>query len=72
MSTLTEIEMAIPHLDLAELSRLERLVHFVRSRREQPKRRSAFDLEPLQLGKVIKPLTADDDLLEEMLDDTRD
>lgn len=72
MSTLTEIEMAIPHLDLAELSRLERLVHSVRSRREQPKRRSAFDLEPLQLGKVIKPLTTDDDLLEEMLDDTRD
>jgi hypothetical protein len=44
MSTLTEIEMAIPHLDVAELSRLEKLVHSLRFRREQPMRRSAFDL----------------------------
>ena len=34
--------------------------------------RSAFDLAPLQLGKVLKPLSAEDDLLEEMLDDSRD
>lgn len=64
--------MAIPHLDTIELSRLERLVHSIRFRREQPKLRSAFDLSPLQLGKVIKPLTAEEDLLEEMLDDARD
>lgn len=30
MPTLTEIEMAIPHLDMTELSRLERLVHSIR------------------------------------------
>lgn len=72
MSTLTEIEMAIPHLDPAELSHLERMVHSLRLRKEQTKRPSAFDLSPLHLGKVLKPLTAEDDLLEEMLDDTRD
>ena len=33
--------------------------------------RSALDLPPLQLGRILKPLTAGDDLLEEMLDDSR-
>ena len=72
MSTLTEIGKAIPHLDLAELSHLERVVHSLRLRKEPPRRLSAFDLGPLQLGKVLKPLTPDDDMLEEMLDDARD
>ncbi len=72
MSTLTEIEMAIPHLDLAELSHLERVVHSLRLRKAPTKRFSAFDLGPLHLGKVLKPLTPEDDLLEEMLDDARD
>jgi putative addiction module component (TIGR02574 family) len=36
------------------------------------KKRSAFDLTPLQLGKVLKPLSAEDDLLEEMLRNARD
>ncbi len=72
MSTLAEIEMAIPHLDVAELSHLERVVHSLRLRKAPPRRLSAFDLGPLQLGKVLKPLTAEDDLLVEMLDDARD
>jgi hypothetical protein len=35
-------------------------------------RTSLHDLKPLNLGKVLKPLTRDDDLLGEMLDDSRD
>lgn len=70
MSTLTEIEMAVPHLDATELSHLERLVHSLRVRKSK-KQRSAFDLPPLQLGKMLKPLSAEDDLLEEMLNDSR-
>lgn len=70
MSTLTEIEMAVPQLDAAELSHLERLIHSLRVRKSK-KQRSAFDLPPLQLGKVLKPLSAEDDLLEEMLNDDR-
>lgn len=34
--------------------------------RKSKKQRSAFDLAPLQLGKVLKPLSAEDELLEEM------
>lgn len=70
MSTLAQIEMAVPHLDAGELSHLERLVHSLRIRKAK-KQRSALDLPPLKLGKVLKPLSAEDDLLEEMLDDTR-
>ena len=64
--------MAIPHLDLAELSHLERVVHSLQLRKAPQRRLSAFDLGPLQLGKVLKPLTAEDDLLEELLDDAQD
>ncbi len=70
MSTLAEIEMAVPHLDAGELSHLERLVHSLRIRKTK-KQRSALDLPPLKLGKVLKPFSAEDDLLEEMLNDAR-
>lgn len=71
MSTLAQIEAAIPQLGMEELSHLERFVHSLRVRRLK-ERRSAFDLDPLRLGKVLKPLGAEDDLLEEMRDDARD
>jgi hypothetical protein len=71
MSTLAEIEMAVPHLAADELSYLERLVHSLRVRKAN-QQRSALDLPPLKLGKVLKPLSTEDDLLEEMLHDSRD
>ena len=67
MSTLAEIELAVPHLAADELSYLERLVHSLRIRKAK-KQRSALDLPPLKLGKVLKPLNADDDLLASRLD----
>jgi hypothetical protein len=35
-------------------------------------RTSVLDFKPLDLGEVLKPLTREDDLLGEMLDDSRD
>ena len=67
MSTLAEIELAVPHLAADELSYLERLVHSLRIRKAK-KQRSALDLPPLKLGKVLKPLSAEDDLLASRLD----
>jgi negative regulator of replication initiation len=32
-------------------------------------KRSVFDLQPFSVGRVLKPLTSEDDLLEEMLHD---
>jgi antitoxin (DNA-binding transcriptional repressor) of toxin-antitoxin stability system len=36
-----------------------------------PAAQSALDLPPLRLGRMLVPLTAEDDLLGEMLDDAR-
>ena len=71
MSTLAEIETAVPGLCLSELSHLEHLVRATRLRLRRQSRPSAFDLPPLRLGTVLEPLGPDDDLLEEMMDDTR-
>ncbi|HBJ82868.1 MAG TPA: hypothetical protein DDZ88_03130 [Verrucomicrobiales bacterium] len=46
MSTLAEIERAVPHLAADELSHLERLIHSLRVRKSK-KQRSAFDLAPV-------------------------
>jgi hypothetical protein len=72
MSTLTEIETAIPGLDPLELERLEQFVRATRLSRERQRRASALDLPPLRLGTVLHPLHPDDDLLEEMIHDARD
>ncbi|MCB1227319.1 MAG: hypothetical protein KDK99_15985 [Verrucomicrobiales bacterium] len=71
MSKLAEIESAVPDLGLQELVHLEQLVRETRLRRERKTRPSALDLPPLTLGKVLRPLDADDDLLEEMIHDAR-
>ncbi|MFZ4766643.1 MAG: hypothetical protein ACOYMN_16950 [Roseimicrobium sp.] len=72
MSTLAEIETAVPGLGLSDLSHLEHLVRTMRLKRERQSRPSALDLPPLRLGTVLQPLGPDDDLLEEMMDDARD
>ena len=72
MGTLAEIEIAVPQLGMEELGELERFVRSVRLGRERRSKPSALDLPPLRLGAVLKPLTVDDDLMEEMLNDNRD
>ena len=64
--------MAVPQLGLGELMTLEQLVRAWKVKRSASVQRSALDLPPLKLGKVLKPLSVEDDLLEEMLDDSRD
>jgi hypothetical protein len=72
MSTLAEIENAVPQLGVEELGELERFVRSVRLVRTKQRKPSALDLPPLRLGTMLKPLSAEDDLLEEMLNDARD
>lgn len=71
MSTLAEIEAVIPQLSPNELSELERAVRAARRRKQTAAGKSALDLPPLNLGEVLRPLDPADDLLGEMLDDTR-
>ena len=68
MSTLAEIEAVIPALSFKDLAALERAVRIMRKRKAVAQNPSALDLPPLDLGTVLRPLTRDDDLLEEMLD----
>jgi hypothetical protein len=77
MRTLVEIETAADALapqDQQELLRflLQRLdaqeADGRFAARRPPQAHSILDIEPVQIGRVLQPLTADDDLLEEMLD----
>jgi hypothetical protein len=71
MGTLAEIEAAIPQLSLEELAELGKAVREARRGRDQNRAVSAIDLSPLHLGRVLRPLSPQDDLLGEMLDDLR-
>ncbi len=78
MKTLAEIEMAVEAL---EKSQKQELVRFLLTRLQgsgenatiqaglPSQRHSVLDIQPVRLGAVLRPLTADDDLLGEMLED---
>jgi len=69
VSTLTEIERAADALPLDQQgSLLEWLSERMRRRRsKRVSSHSVLDIAPVSLGQVIRPLSADDDLLGEML-----
>lgn len=72
MTTLMEIETAVGSLSADEKYELYRYLEGqVRSSAApaNPARRHSFlDIPPIHLGSVLRPLTRDDDLLEEMLE----
>ena len=67
MSTLREIEAAVPRLSADELAELERFVRAARERDSGAARHSVLDIAPVHLGRVLRPPSPDDDLLGEML-----
>jgi hypothetical protein len=71
MSTLTEIERAA---DALPLDQQENLLEWLseRTRRRRPKSaapHSVLDIAPVSLGRVIRALSTEDDVLGEMLED---
>jgi hypothetical protein len=68
MNTLAEVEAAILRLSAEELAELERLVRNARVRKINGGGRSALDLPPLDLGRMLKPLGCRGDWYEEMLE----
>ena len=58
-------------VELIEREQLVARVVPARSRSEVRAPASVFDLQPLRLGPVLKPFAEDDDLLGEMLDESR-
>ena len=71
MSTLAEIERAADALPRDQQERLfEWLSERVRTRRfNSASPHSVLDIAPVSLGRVIRPLSTDDDLLDEMLEE---
>jgi hypothetical protein len=71
MSTLTEIERAADALPQDQQESLfEWLSDRMRSRRpNSTSPHSVLDIAPVSLGRVIRPLSPDDDLLGEMLEE---
>lgn len=70
MSTLEEIETAVRGLGPKELTHLEPIVRAARLQHERQSCPKALELPPLNLGALLQPLSDDDDLLEEMIDET--
>ena len=71
MNTLTEIEIAVDALSTPQKQQLiqfllERLNKPAPTQRQLPAH-SVLDIPPVPLGRILRPLTADDDILGEML-----
>jgi hypothetical protein len=71
MNTLAEMKAALPTLSEEELARLEQFAREEAGSRNSPPRKSWRDIKPVDLGKMLKPLTSDDDILGEMIDAKR-
>ena len=66
MSTLAEIEEALPKLTPEELAALRRKLDAIAP--EPGKRRKSLrDIPTFNVGKILKPVTSEDDILGEML-----
>ena len=70
MSTLAEIEEALPKLTPDEISALRRNLEEIAPEQGKP-RKSLRDIPTVDVGTILRPLTSDDDILGEMLDEKR-
>lgn len=69
MSTLEEIEAAIPKLNAEELAMLQqRLARARQAIVEGLLGHSVLDIPPVSVGEILRPFSSDDDLLDEMLE----
>lgn len=68
MSTLAEIEAAVPSLSGEELLKLERLVRQTRRGQAGHTAPVAFDLPRLQLGEILRPFGSREEWYDEMLE----
>jgi hypothetical protein len=71
MSTLTEVEAIVPKFTVEELAELEKLVQITRRQKEQATKHSLLDLPRFSVGGILRPLSSDDDLLGEMLEERK-
>ena len=68
MNTLAEVEAVVPQFSAKELEELEQFVRKARLSKTQGRGRSALDLSPLDLGRMLKPLGSREEWYDEMLE----
>ena len=66
MSTLAEIEAAIPQLTTAELAELEQFVREAKRGKMTVPQHSVLDIKPSNLGKMLRPLGTREEWYDEM------
>jgi hypothetical protein len=68
MKTLAEVEAVVPQFSADELAELEQFIRKTRLKKAPSQGRSALDLPPLDLGRMLKPLGAREEWYDEMLE----
>ena len=66
-----EVEAVVPKFSVEELAELEQFVRKVRDEKEHSGKTSVLDFQPVSVGKILKPFSTNDDLLDEMLEGRR-
>jgi hypothetical protein len=66
MSTISEIEKAVPQLSVEELAKLEQLIRKTKRDKEGARKPSLRDIEPVSVGKILQPLGTRDQWYDEM------
>jgi len=66
MSTIAEIEKAVPQRSAEELAELEQFIRKARREKERADRPSLRDIEPMSVGGILQPLGTRDQWYDEM------
>jgi hypothetical protein len=68
MSTLAEIEMAVPGLSAEQLAELEQFIRKTRREKDRAQRPSLRDIEPASAGTILEPIGTRGNWYDEMLE----
>lgn len=66
MSTLAEIEKAVPQFSAEELAELEQFIRRARRAKEHAQKPTLRDIVPLSVGRILQPLGTRDQWYDEM------
>ena len=68
MSTLADIEKSIAQFSAEELAKLEEIIRKARRQKEQSRKPSLRDTDPVSVGTILKPIGPRDEWYSEMLE----
>ena len=68
VSTLADIEKSIAQFSAEELAKLEEIIRKARRQKEQARKPSLRDTDPVSVGTILKPIGTRDEWYSEMLE----